>query len=103
MPAAVLPVPCTPVCPCENDGMPVASSAICLALSNIIMFSLDTFGYFVPNSACPGAPPCLLNTFPGYKLKSCPGTKLVSSISNIRLPDKTALSTAILIKPFIKV
>ena len=103
MPEAVLPTPCIPVCPCAKEGKPVLSSDNCLALSNICIFSLDTFGNLVPKIPCPGAPPCLRKTFPGYTLRSCPGTRLVSSTSINKLPDSAALSTDIRIKPFINV
>ena len=48
IPLAVLPTPETPVCPCAKDGKPVDSSASCLDLSNICIFSGAVFGNLIP-------------------------------------------------------
>ena len=101
IPAAVLVVDCTPVCPCEYEGIPVDSSASCLNLSNICKFSCAVFGNFNPWIDWPGIPDCLLNILPGYTFKSWPGTNIVSSTSNTKLPAKAKLSIAILAWPFI--
>ena len=72
------------------------------ALSGNLLIEVDETN-LVPKIPCPGAPPCLLKTFPGYTVRSCPGTRLVSSTSINKFPDNAALSTDIRMKPFIKV
>ena len=102
-PAAVRPVPVTPVWPCMIEGMPVCSSANCLALSNICMFSPAVLGNFIPLIAVPVTPDCRLNIFPGYMSIVWPGTSCVSSMSNTRLPANARLSIAIRMWPFISI
>lgn len=78
--------------------MPVASSANCRALSNIIKFSCDVFLGEVEKILWPGATAILRKILPGYMVISWLGVRLVSSISKIKLPLNAALSTAIRIQ-----